>query len=82
MLRKENYDWEALAQEFREIVEGTTDATKVVVKVDGESLDIYPDEKNILGAFYLTEELVDFCRVKGLSNYVHVVDGVAVARII
>jgi len=77
----EKRNWKALAREFREMVKNTTDATKVIVKVGDNDIAIYPAKTNHTKAFYCTEELIDFCRCKRLSNHVTVIDGVCVAKI-
>ena len=80
-------DWKALAEEFNNMVKDTTSDTAVIVKVStnakgvADSIEIYPAETNRSNCFFCVEELVDFCRCKGLSEHVSVVDGICVARI-
>ena len=83
---RKSVDWKAMAEEFYNLVKDTTDETAVRVEVTNFSgvdngIDIYPADTNTTNCFYQTEEIVDFCRCKGLSNHVSVVDGICVARI-
>ena len=83
---RKTVDWKALAEEFYNMVKNTTPATAVRVEVtksgdeDG-GIDIYPAETNDTNCFYCAEDLVDFCRCKGLSEHISVVNGICVAHI-
>ena len=78
-------DWKTLAEEFKGMVENTTPETAVRVEISKElnidGIDIYPAETNKSNCFYMVEEIVDFCRCKGLSCWVDVNDGVVRACI-
>ncbi len=84
---RNNLDWKALAEEFNSMVMNTTPETAVRVEVfkgmKGEysGIDIYPAETNNSNCFYCVEELVDFCRCKGLNCWVDVIGGVVRAHI-
>lgn len=70
MSNSKERDWEALAEELRALIGKTIPETacEVIVKADG--LEIHPGATNETGAFYQTEEIVDFCRSKTLLNWV------------
>lgn len=72
---KKNY--EALAQELRELIVNYTEATAVDIVASEDGIEIYPAKTNLAGSFHPTDEVVDFCRVKRLSNYaaVEIVNG-------
>lgn len=65
-------DLEALAQELRELIGNPTEATAVEIIVNERTSDIeiHPARTNLSRTFYHLNEVVDFCRVKGLSNFV------------
>lgn len=65
-------DLEALAQELRELIGNPTEATAVEIIVNERTSDIeiHPANTNLSRTFYHLNNVVDFCRVKGLSNYV------------
>lgn len=65
-------DLEALAQELRELIGNPTDATavKIIVNEETHDIEIHPANTNLTRTFYHLNEVVDFCRVKGLSNFV------------
>lgn len=65
-------DLEALAQELRELIGNSTAATAVEIIVNERTSDIeiHPAKTNLSRTFYHLNEVVDFCRVKGLSNFV------------
>ena len=63
-------NWEALAQELIELIGNSTEATAVEVKVENNAIELHPKKGNDGTAFSHTEEVVDFCRCKKLSNYV------------
>lgn len=68
---KDKLNWEALADELRGMLENTWEgvAVEVIVGEDKKSVEVYPASHTIGSAFHHTEEIVDFCRVKRLSNY-------------
>ena len=72
-MEKRNY--KALAREFKEMVKNCTEATAVKVVADETGIDIYPAKTNTTGTFYHTEEMVDFCRFRRLSNWIDVYNG-------
>ena len=63
--------WKELGLELKELLGNMTEATavNVIVKVE-EKIELHPAETNDGRAFYHTEQVVDFCRCKKLSNYV------------
>ena len=63
---------EALAQELRELIGDRTAATSVEIIVNEKSgdIEIHPAATNYTRTFYHLNEVVDFCRVKGLSSFV------------
>ena len=65
-------DLEALAQELRELIGNPMEATAVEIIVNERisDIEIHPAKTNYSRAFYHLYEVVDFCRVKGLSNYI------------
>lgn len=72
-MEKRNY--KALAREFKQLIKGCTKATADKVVVDENGIDIFPAKTNDSGTFYHTEELIDFCRFRKLSNWVGVYQG-------
>lgn len=83
---RKNLDWNALAEEFYNMVKDSTPETAVRVELTTnddvpDGFNVLPAETNVAHTFFHTEELVDFARCKGLSNYVSVSDGMAVARV-
>lgn len=74
-------NWKSLAREFNNMVKDTTKETAVIVQDQKDWIEISPASTNTSNAFFCTEEIVDFCRCKGLSNYVSNRDGVCVAII-
>ena len=65
-------DLETLAQELRELIGTPTEATAVEIIVNERTSDIeiHPAKTNLSRTFYHLNNVVDFCRVKGLSNYI------------
>lgn len=65
-------DLEALAQELRELIGNPTEATAVEIIVNERisDIEIHPASTNLSRTFYHLNEVVDFCRVKGMSNFV------------
>lgn len=65
-------DLEALAQELRELIGNHTEATavEIIVNEEAQDIEIHPASTNLMRTFYHLNEVVDFCRVKGLSNFV------------
>ena len=73
--------YRGIAKKFRKMVENKTEATAVKVVPTESGVDILPAKTNSTGTFYYTEDMVDFCRVFHLSNYVSMDDGKVVAHI-
>ena len=67
---KKNFD--QLAKELRELIGNHTEATavKIIVNEEAHDIEIHPANTNLTRTFYHLNEVVDFCRVKGLSNFV------------
>lgn len=70
-----------VARELREKMGDHTEATAVRIIADETGVDILPAKTNTRGTFYHTEELVDYCRYKGLSNWVSVYEGKTKAHV-
>lgn len=68
---KTKTEWVLLVYELSEMLKDVHEFTAVDVLLgeDGRSIEIYPASTTPGIAFYHTEEVVDFCRVKRLSNY-------------
>ena len=68
---KTKTEWGQLVHELSEMLKDVHESTlaDVVLGEDGRSIEIYPASTTLGIAFYHTEEVVDFCRVKRLSNY-------------
>ncbi len=73
--------YRGIAKKFRKMVENKTEATAVKVVPKETGVDILPAKTNKTGTFFYTEDMVDFCRVFHLSNFVSMVDGKVVAQI-
>lgn len=73
-MKKQERNWIALAKELRALIDDATPDTAVIVRVDdeGRGITITPAETNTAGMFCDTEQLVDFCRCKKLSNWIGV----------
>lgn len=71
-MEKKKRDWNSLVTELSEILAGGYEGTAVDVVLgnDKESIEVYPKASAVCGSFYKTEEIVDFCRCKRLSNYI------------
>ena len=79
---RKNLDWNALKDEFYNMVCDTTPETAVRMELsideskgEADGINVYPAETNRLNVFYFPEELVDFCRCKGLDCYVDIDEG-------
>ena len=78
---RKNLDWNALAEEFYNMVKDTTPETAVKVEVyrcsDGSNggIDVYPADINYSNYICQLEEVVDFTRCKGLSSWADIRDG-------
>lgn len=70
-MEKDKLNWEALADELCGMLENVWEgvAVEVVVGEDKKSIEVYPASYTTGSAFHHTEDIVDFCRVKRLSNY-------------
>lgn len=64
-------NWNELVQELSSMLEEVHECVKVdvILGSDKKSIEIYPAKGTSGSAFHHTEEIVDFCRVKRLSNY-------------
>lgn len=69
MARKEK-NWNSLAEELSEMLEGGYEGTavEVVIGTDNASIEVIP-KSSTTGAFHKVEDIVDFCRCKRLSCY-------------
>ena len=67
---KKNFD--QLAKELRELIGNPTEATAVEIIANERTSDIeiHPAQTNLTRSFFHLNEVVDFCRVKGMSNFV------------
>ena len=77
---RKNLDWNALAEEFYNMVKDTTPETAVKVEVyqgmkGVEGIDVFPAETNISNYICHLEEVVDFTRCKGLSCWIDIAEG-------
>lgn len=78
---RKNLDWNALAEEFYNMVKNSTPQTAVKVEVyqcaDGscDGINVYPAGTNYNNYICQLEEVVDFTRCKGLSSWADVEDG-------
>lgn len=74
--RKE-LNWQELRDQlWLMICDSTLDTRDVVVlNLEDRSIDVYPAETNTSNALFHTEEVVDFCRYWGLSNYTSIYNG-------
>ena len=76
-------NWKQLASELKECI-FTTEFTRVNIVIEkdpqgnDDGIKITPESGEVL---FCTEDIVDFCRCKRLSNYVGVKDGMIYARI-
>lgn len=65
-------DWNQLSEELIELIGNYTEATRVKAVVRANCIELVPDgEENDGISFHHTEQVVDFCRCKRLSNYVY-----------
>ena len=66
-----NLNWEALADELRGMLKNTWEgvAVEIVIGEDKKSIEVYPASHTAGSAFHHADDIVDFCRVKRLSNY-------------
>lgn len=73
---KKTTEWSLLVYELSEMLKDVHESTAVDVLLgeDGRSIEIYPASTTPGTAFHHTEEVVDFCRVKRLSNYASFTD--------
>lgn len=69
--KSEELNWQELRDQLWSMVCDSTEETRDIVEVDVERrcIDIYPAETNTSNALFHTEEVVDFCRYWGLSNW-------------
>ena len=79
---RKNLDWNALKEEFYNMVCDTTPETAVRVELsideskgEVDGINVYPAETNKTKVFYHPEELVDFCRCKGLDCWIDIDGG-------
>lgn len=64
-------DWTKLSEELMELIGNYTEAARVKAIVRANAIELVPDgDENEGFAFHHTEQVVDFCRCKKLSNYV------------
>lgn len=76
-----NVDYERLANLFKEMHGKSTPATEIEVKVINDGIELHPEKsRTYTDTFYHLEEVVDFCRVFGLSNYVIAENGIIKCR--
>lgn len=67
-MKEKNYS--VLAQELREYLGEMNEGIAVEVTSDEGGIEVMPASKLKYAAFHYTEEIVDFCRFKKLSNYI------------